>query len=202
MKDSLRGGILVSVILFGILVYYFIWVYQPAEPVTAENGDENGGVTAVNYLNFTPNIPDDRAVEIGGPAPDFAYLTIDGREFRLSDYFGVKPVVIDVWATTCPPCMLELPVLQELYDEYSDRVEIVAVTSERRQSASQVARVVRDKNLTFPVIHDPSGAIVSIYPTRYIPYLVFITRDGMAIEEHSGYSESIKQQIIDILDLE
>jgi len=195
MTDSVRGGIIVSVILFAAVLYYFIWVYEPGGAGPQDDSGGNGAVAA-GYLDRTPEIPDPSAMEVNKPAPDFAYVTIQGREIRLSDYVGDKPVVLDFWATWCRPCLEELPILQEFYDEHSDVVEIIAISTEARPAASAIARVVTEKSLTFPIIHDPSGGISQLYPTRVLPYLVFVNRDGMVVNIITGARADIGDVII------
>ena len=209
MNKSIKGGVLFSTILIGLLAYYFIWQYEPGgdvrvdvlgiEVITDEDAiDENGAAVQVHYLDVQPVIPDERVAEVGLTAPDFSYYSIDGREVTLSDYIDRKYVVLDFWGTTCPPCLMELPLLQEFYEEHGDQIEIIPVSCEPRQSANRVANVVNEKKLTFPVIHDPSGTIGRLYPTRAIPFLVFVDMDGTVLNTHLGFSPTIADDILDV----
>ncbi len=67
--------------------------------------------------------------EVGYLAPDFALPNLDGKTVRLSDYQGKKGVFINFWATWCPPCRLEMPTMEKVYQEYqSQGLEILAVS--------------------------------------------------------------------------
>ncbi|MCK4719425.1 TlpA family protein disulfide reductase [bacterium] len=180
VNNTIKGGVLFSTVIVALLSYYFIWHF---EPVGAE---------------VDPEIPDSSArPDEGEHAPDFTYATVDGREIRLSDYIGVKPVVLDFWATWCRPCMEELPLLQAFYEEYGDQVEIIAITSEDARLKDAIANTINQKELTFPVMHDPSRGISNLYPTRAIPYLVFIDIDGKVTGTHTGMSPSIGEDILE-----
>ena len=109
----------------------------------------------------------------------------------------MKPVVLDFWATWCRPCIVELPLLQAFYEEYGDQVEIIAITSEDARIKDAIANTINEKGLTFPVMHDPSRGISNLYPTRAIPYLVFIDIDGKVTGTHTGMSPSIGEDILE-----
>ncbi|MCX6646961.1 MAG: TlpA disulfide reductase family protein [bacterium] len=212
MNNTLKSGVILSTILVALAAYYFIWVYVPGGDVRidglgieevsgdnqpSENSTDNSGNTPVDYLSTAPVIPESRAVAVNEMAPDFSYYSIDGREVRLSDYIGNKNVILDFWATWCGPCMMELPALEEFYKTNSDRFEVIAVSSEARNSANSIASVVNQKGLTFPVIHDPSGGIGNLYPTRSIPYLVLINMDGTVRKMQIGYSPTVGEEILE-----
>ena len=201
MKDSVRGGLLVSVILVALVFYYFIWIYQPPD-MASPNDDPSVVAGGINYLDETPEIPDRTPVSIGDPAPDFMFYTIEGEQIRLSDYIGQKNVVLDFWATWCGPCRLEMPLLRDFYTLYSDRVEIIAVTSEPKNKAREIAQFIDGEEINFKVIHDASGGIQGIYPTRGIPYLVFIDTNGIAVREHTGYDQNLPSELVELFDLE
>lgn len=180
MNNTIKGGVLFSTVIVALLSYYFIWVQGP---VGAE---------------VDPEIPDSSArPDEGEHAPDFTYVTVDGLEITLSDYIGEKPVVLDFWATWCRPCLEELPVLQAFYEEYGDQVEIIAISSEDSRVKDGIANIINQYALTFPVMHDPSGGIGNLYPTRAIPYLVFIDIDGKVTKTHTGMSPSIGEDILE-----
>ena len=213
MNNTLKSGIIISTVLIALLSYYMIWVYVPEGNIILEGGttvagatdDVNSGEnedpdshpTTVNYLSAEPDIPENRIVVTDEIAPDFSYYTIDGGEVTLSDYIDQKYVILDFWATWCGPCLMELPLLQEFYETYGNQVEIIAVSSDQANKANQIAGIVRDKGLTFPVIHDSSGKIGNLYPTRSIPYLIFIDLDGTVKKLHIGASLTIGDDILE-----
>lgn len=118
-------------------------------------------------------------IEEGNKAPDFELETLDGNKIKLSDLQG-KKVIVNFWATWCPPCKAEMPHMQEFYEEKSkDGVEILAVnltTSEK--NANNVGSFVKDYGLTFPILLDRNGNIGRIYQAFTIPTSYVIDTKG------------------------
>lgn len=112
-------------------------------------------------------------------APDFTVLDKDGNTVRLSDKFG-KPVVINFWATWCPPCKQELPDFDKLCKEYGDRVVFMMVnlTDGYRDTVDGTKRFVSGKGYTFPVYFDTKDYAASAYNVSSIPQTTFIDAKG------------------------
>ena len=112
-------------------------------------------------------------------APDFTVLDKDGNTVRLSDKFG-KPVVINFWATWCPPCKQELPDFDKLCKEYGDRVVFMMVnlTDGYRDTVDGTKRFVSGKGYTFPVYFDTKDNAASAYNVSSIPQTTFIDAKG------------------------
>lgn len=112
-------------------------------------------------------------VRVGSPPPDFALRTKQGP-VSLSQLRG-KPVVINFWATWCPPCTDELPYFTHLAHDYGDRVVIVTVSNE----APGVARgYLRAHQLNLPLVEDSAGAVFSAYALPPIPGTVVLDTEG------------------------
>lgn len=92
-------------------------------------------------------------VEPGKPAPEFALPDLDGRVVRLGDYRG-KVVLVNFWATWCPPCKEEMPALPQLREEMGDWVQILAL--DRAEPTDTVRRFVQTYGITFTVLLDPA----------------------------------------------
>ena len=112
-------------------------------------------------------------------APDFTVLDKDGNTVRLSEKFG-KPIVINFWATWCPPCKQELPDFDKLSKEYGDRVVFMMVnlTDGYRDTVDGTKRFVSDKSYTFPVYFDTKDNAASAYNVSSIPQTTFIDAKG------------------------
>jgi len=126
------------------------------------------------------------AMERGETAQDFEAVDFDGRQVKLSDFKG-KPLLLNFWATWCPPCLKELPEFQRFFDEHNEDVNIVAVnltTSER--SVLHVKNFVLEKKLTFPVYLDEDGLAAQKYLVRYIPTSYFLDENLKILEVHVG----------------
>lgn len=120
-------------------------------------------------------------------APDFPVLDADGNTVRLSDSFG-KPVVINFWATWCPPCKRELPDFDRLCREYGDRVVFMMVnlTDGRRDTVDGTKKFVSEKGYTFPVYFDTGLSGAEAYSVSSIPQTTFIDANGNVFATRIG----------------
>ena len=114
---------------------------------------------------------------LGSPAPDFTLPSIDSTPVRLSEFKG-QPVFINFWATWCVPCREEMPLMQEVYDQYRDRgLVILAVNME--EDARTVRRWVEQGGFTFTFLLDGEGEQVKRYNVTAAPTSYFVGRDGV-----------------------
>jgi cytochrome c biogenesis protein CcmG/thiol:disulfide interchange protein DsbE len=129
--------------------------------------------------------------------------TIDGKTISLADYKGKKIVLIDLWATWCEPCKAEMPVFQQIYDEYSDQLEIIAASQDDPGQIEKVKSFVESNNLTFPIVHDKDKVFETAFPMskRGLPYLVVIDREGRKVKEYIGIQKDLKSKIEEHLGL-
>lgn len=116
----------------------------------------------------------------GNKAPNFGLKTLDGQEVKLSDMVG-KKVILNFWATWCPPCKAEMPHMQEFYEEQkNNQVTILAVnltTSEK--SSDNIGSFVKDYGLTFPIVLDSEGQVGQTYQAVTIPTSYIIDTKGV-----------------------
>ena len=112
----------------------------------------------------------------GAVVPDFTAETVDGNTFNLSDQKG-KVVLLNFWATWCGPCVGEMPAFERLYNEYGEKVSILAVNCE--EDKNTVSQFISDSGYTFPVAYDVDGDISTQYSTSGIPYTLVIGKDGL-----------------------
>ena len=122
---------------------------------------------------------------VGKPAPDFAMRLLDAGatsssergEFRLSDHAG-SPVVINFWASWCPPCRQESPSFERLWRRYQD-AGVLFVGVDIQDEVSDAEAYVREFGLTFPNGIDPDGAITVEYGVIGLPVTFFIGSSGI-----------------------
>jgi thiol-disulfide isomerase/thioredoxin len=112
-------------------------------------------------------------------APDFTALDADGREVKLSDLFG-EPVVLNFWASWCPPCKSEMPEFDLVYQELSGDVRFVmlALTDGQRETVDTASKYVSDQGFSFPVYFDTKQEGAYAYGIQSIPTTFFIDKDG------------------------
>ncbi len=120
---------------------------------------------------------------VGQPAPDFTLQDLDGRTWHLRDLQG-RVVVLNMWATWCEPCKVEMPLLQTLAVNHPHDVVILGVNYGEDPAAVQA--FAQKYGLTFPLLLDPERVVVRRYGARGLPTTVFIDRDGIVRGIHLG----------------
>lgn len=107
----------------------------------------------------------------GGAAPDLVARTLDGREWKLSDYRG-RTVVVNFWATWCVPCVVEMPSLQRLRDRLAPAgVEVVAVNFQ--ENTTRIESFMKQNGIALPAVRDHDGSLrrawkVNVFPTSFV----------------------------------
>ncbi|MGM0897773.1 MAG: peroxiredoxin family protein [Bacillota bacterium] len=145
---------------------------------------------ALNNMALGSNVdflPTDEGLAKGELAPDFELTTLKGEEMRLSDYRG-KAVILNFWATWCPPCRAEMPHMQTFYEkQQGNDVEVVAVnlTTEDRGMA-EIENFVEEFGLSFPIPMDIDGEVGSLYQAFSIPTSYVIDREGRVLHKIVG----------------
>ncbi|WP_457600901.1 peroxiredoxin family protein [Hydrogenivirga sp.] len=132
----------------------------------------------------------------GDIAPDFTLKTIDGREVSLKDYRG-KVVLINFWATWCPPCRNEMPLFVRVYKRHRDKgFEILAVSTD--SSLDPVKKFVKEFRINFPVLYDDKN-VVSLYGIQGLPTSFLIDREGKIIKVRLGEYKEIERDLKEVL---
>jgi len=122
------------------------------------------------------------APQEGFQAPDFELSTLDGQTLVLSDFRG-KAVLVNFWATWCPPCRSEMPAMQQVYTDYgSDAFVILAVNNTQQDRNEDVVAFVSEQGLTFPMLMDIRGKVSQTYQVHSMPTSFFIDPEGIIRE--------------------
>ena len=144
-------------------------------------------ILAVVYALFSNYNKDKEVYSAGDEAPDFELKQVNENNeeetIRLSDLKG-KGVMLNFWATYCEPCEAEVPFMQSLYPDYSDDIEIVAVSLDAGELV--IDRFIDKHDLTFPVVHDKQSEVMDLYKVGPIPSTFFIDENGKIVEKVSG----------------
>lgn len=129
----------------------------------------------------------DSADFLGKPFPDFSVTDTDGNTFTLSEALkDHDAVLINFWATWCPPCENEFPFLQELWEKYSDRVAFIALSSEEDDTLEMIAAYRESHGITFPMGRDEGLEQYAYLNVDSIPDTVIVDRFGNAVFFHNG----------------
>ncbi|OGB95811.1 MAG: hypothetical protein A2Z31_04825 [candidate division NC10 bacterium RBG_16_65_8] len=123
----------------------------------------------------------DRSVSV----PEFILPDLGGTPIRLSDHRG-KVVLLNFWATWCPPCRAEMPSMETLYQVYRGRGLAILAISNDVSGKSAVEPFVRERGLTFPILLNPEGDVFAQYGVRGLPTSYLVDRRGRVVSAEIG----------------
>ena len=135
-------------------------------------------------------------------ATDFTVKDASGNDVKLSDFKG-KPVVMNFWASWCPPCRGEMPDFNKLYQQYSTKGVVflmVNLTDGQRETIDTATKFVKDSNFKFNIYFDVNSDAANAYSISSIPDSYFIDKNGNIINSYVGaIDEATIQKNIDAL---
>ncbi|MBM7865206.1 redoxin domain-containing protein [Heliobacterium gestii] len=157
--------------------------------VSTEGGNNSSAGDSPSAPSAASNDP--VAAVKGKKAPDFTLTSLYGKEESLSNYKGT-PVVINFWASWCPPCRSEMPDLNEFAKEYEGRVAVLGVNLTFNDKEADVQKLVQKLDIKFPILLDknPSHAAAAAYGIQPIPATFFIDKDGNIADVLIGAARS------------
>ncbi|WP_150912998.1 TlpA family protein disulfide reductase [Marinobacter halotolerans] len=123
--------------------------------------------------------------EMNEPAPDFTLKSRSGENLRLEDFRG-QVVMLNFWASWCGPCRQEMPLMDNIYEQYKDLgFTVLAVNvDENREEAH---RFLDKVPVSYPILYDPESRVSEQYNVQAMPTTVMIDRNGKARFVHYGY---------------
>jgi len=134
-------------------------------------------------------------------APDFTLKDLSGNTVTLSEMQG-KVVLLNLWATWCPPCKKEMPSMEELYRELPREdftILAVAAPNAPRESLEQIERLIEENGYTFPILLDEDMKVNQTYGTGSIPTSWIIDPEGMLAARLVGAVDWKKEAIVSAL---
>ncbi len=128
-------------------------------------------------------------VEVGSKAPEFQAGALQGSATKtLADYKG-QVVLLNVWATWCAPCRVEMPSIESLWREFGPQgLKVVAVSIDEA-GPDVVREFIRERGFSFEVLLNPSRSIERIYQTTGVPESFVLNRDGVIVKKVIGAAE-------------
>lgn len=178
---------LVAVLALAFVGYRYLSTHRGGV-ITSPDGVQE----IVPMTDAAETAPDTAPAETGETAedytaPDFTVYTLTGEAARLSDFAG-KPVVINFWATWCPPCRQELPGFENAWQQYGDDVVFLMVEC-GGESVDEVESFVAEGGYTFPVYVDSDGSGAAAYGINAIPVTALVDAEGKVFAYQVGAVE-------------
>ncbi len=134
-------------------------------------------------------------------APEFVLPDLSGAPVRLSEHEG-KVILLNFWATWCPPCRAEMPSMETLYQVYRNQGLVILAISSDRAGRSVVESFVQDRGVTFPILLDPDGEVFAQYGVRGLPTSYLLDRRQRVFSADVGardWSGKAARQVVETL---
>jgi thiol-disulfide isomerase/thioredoxin len=125
--------------------------------------------------------------ETSAAASDFKLQDLNGKIVKLSDFKG-KAVLIDFWATWCPPCRESIPGIEKLYKTYAGKGLVVLSISLDEGDWDSVKAFATERGITYPVLKGTED-VASQFQVRTIPMLVIINKEGKIVKRYLGFGD-------------
>jgi len=131
--------------------------------------------------------PDISQVAVGAAAPDFRAIDLaTGDSVRLKEHYRGAVTLVNIWATWCQPCRIEMPAMQKLYDSLAPHGFKIAAVSIDEGPPEDVRGFGQDLGLTFDILQDRSTKIQQIYQTTGVPESFLLNRQGIIVKRVIG----------------
>ena len=157
--------ILVVVIIIAIVIVQN--PFQTSETIAGElQNNENTGL------------------DIEQQAPDFILMSLEGNNVQLSSFRNKKAVVVNFWATWCPPCREEMPAFEDIFVKNKDKIVILGV--DLQESEKTIRDFLLEIPVTYPLLLDPNKDVKELYNVFTQPVTYFIDKEGIIIDKKFG----------------
>ncbi|MGG3916301.1 peroxiredoxin family protein [Rossellomorea vietnamensis] len=180
---SVFGVLLVTLLVFSFYIEnksdpasFSKSAFQQADEYNQLIDIEEGEVSETTPVENVPG------PNVGDRAIDFKLDTLDGKSITLSELKG-KKVIVNFWATWCPPCKEEMPVMQEFYTKYGKDVEVLAINIDPQYNVKEYQKSL---GLSFPILLDTDDKINNAYDILTVPTTFVINEQGIITHKQIG----------------
>ncbi|MBE3145120.1 MAG: TlpA family protein disulfide reductase [Planctomycetes bacterium] len=205
LPSVLLAGLLVGIVLSWILVRGQASDARPALTETPTYRSPimmTSTLPSIRIVEITPQMESPPIAIIGKPAPDFSLKNMEGKMINLSAFHG-KVVLINLWASWCPPCRYEMPGIQAAYEKYKDEgLVVLGIDFTVQDNLQGVKEFIQELKLTFPILLDETGDIsAGLYGMRGLPTSFFIDSEGILkrIQVGAMLPEKLDEYLAEIL---
>lgn len=142
-------------------------------------------VAGLLMLAGCPGGPPPASVVVGELAPEFTLVNMEGERVSLADYRG-QVVVLNFWATWCPPCREEKPTMERLYQQFKDDGLVFLAINVEENGHQVVSEYLMNNSFSFPILLDGKAEVQGLYGVFRYPESYIIDRDGTVVEHIIG----------------
>ncbi len=154
-----------------------------------------GACTACVGGSDQPAVP-----RVGGRLPALTFASLGGDSLALDQLAG-SPVLLNLWATWCPPCRAEIPFLQSLHDEYAPRgLRVIGISSDNAGALDQVEEFLAEAGVTYENLLDPRGLSLDAFRLLGLPATYLIDRRGVITLVRPGPVSETDRGFLDAID--
>ncbi|WP_054957275.1 peroxiredoxin family protein [Paenibacillus dakarensis] len=172
--------------MWAILILIGLVAYGVYDYITASAKETKKEQASVASVTEPPNENIPIGVKKGQRAPDFTLNDLNGNPIQLSDYRG-KMVLLNFWASWCPPCRAEMPHMQEFYEDYKKDTVVLGVNmTSIEHRAEDIKPFTEEFGLTFPNVLDIEGDVMEEYVVIAYPTTYVIDEQGVIREIYPG----------------
>jgi len=142
------------------------------------------------------------ALQSGRKLPNIEIRTISGERFNTAGFSNAgRPIIINFWATNCKPCIKELSIIADLYDDWQTEtgVKIIAVSTDDSKTISNLLPFVNGKGWDYEVYNDPNGDFKRAMNVNMIPHTFILNANLEIVWQHVSYSEGDELKYIEIV---
>lgn len=175
-------------IILAVLLVLVGWVlYSNLNLGKTSPSTLTGAQTSLGQETITGSTNANSGLNKGNVAPDFTLQTSDGKTVKLSDFRG-KKVILNFWATWCPPCRAEIPDMEKFYEANKDKnVVILGVNlTQAEKTPESVPQFMKDNKMTYPILMDTKGLVGDQYQISAIPTSFILDTQGVIHEVITG----------------
>ena len=132
-------------------------------------------------------------------APDFTLEDMQGKKVSLSDFRG-KIVVMNFWATWCPPCIEEMPSMEKLHQRFKGEDFVLLAINAEENGRAAVEKFLKKKSFTFPILLDEDAVVQQLFNIYRLPETLIINRNGEIVTKVLGGRDWMDSEILRVLD--
>lgn len=149
--------------------------------------------------NSTSQQPASQGGLVGKPAPDFTLLDMQGQQVSLSQFRG-KVVILNFWATWCPPCRQEMPSMERLYRDFKEKDMVILAVNVDENGKQAVREFLQKMPYSFPILLDSKNIAQNSYGVFRLPESFVIDRNGVVIEKIIGARNWLSGPTFNLID--